>query len=110
MADSEYATVVGFVQFDVDEREVNGQTIRDITVKTPGTEGKLVRVTVWPEYAGVDIERGDFVAADGTVTVREHNGKEYTNLNAKSLAVIPGAAKAERGVVQKPAKKIARSF
>lgn len=109
MADRQYATALGFVQFDVDERDVNGQVVRDVTIRTPGTApdgGKLLRVTLWPEFAAESVEKGDFIAVDGTVDVRQVGDKTYVNMNASSLAIIEAAEKLNREVVsRKPAKK-----
>src|SRR3954471_14506534 len=106
MADKTYATAVGFVQFKVEERDVNGQTVRDVTIRTPGTDGKLIRITLWPEYAAQEVALGDFIAVDGDVTTREHEGKTYVNMNASKLVVFEGATRLEREVVsRKPASK-----
>ena len=103
MSDVVYASAVGFIQFDPQEREVNGQTVRDITIKTPGEAGKLIRITVWPEWA-VDLNKGDFVAVDGKLTVGAYKGRDgeerqSIQLSTSSLVVVPGAKRAERGVV-----------
>lgn len=112
MADKQYATALGFVQFDVDERDVNGQTVRDVTIRTPGTPstggGVLIRVTLWPEFAATEVTKGDFIAVDGTVDVREVGGKSYVNMNAKELAVTVPAKKLTREVVAR--KGIASKF
>lgn len=91
MAD-QYRTVTGFVQFDVNEREANGQDVRDFLVQQAGGEGANIRVTVWPEFAGVAIAKGDFVAASGKLTKNTVKGKTYLNLSARDLVVFPGAA------------------
>lgn len=91
MADT-YRTVTGFVQFDVNEREANGQDVRDFVVQQAGGDGVNIRVTVWPEFADVSISKGDFVAASGKLTKNTSKGKTYLNLSARDLVVIPGAA------------------
>lgn len=91
MADAVYRTVTGFVQFDPNEREANGQDVRDILVQQAGGEGVNIRVTVWPEFAGMEIRKGDFVAISGKLTKNTAKGKTYLNLSAKDLVVIPGA-------------------
>lgn len=85
MADKQYATAVGFVQFDVTEREANGQTVRDATIRTPGTDGSLIRITLWPDFDEAGVEKGDFIAVDGSVEVREVDGKTYVNMNPNKL-------------------------
>ena len=103
---AEYATAAGFVQFDIDERDVGDQTVRDVTIRTLGAEGKLVKITVWPEFDEAVIERGDFVAADGEFQTRQVGDKTYLNLNAKKLAVTPQVQRAgrETEVVNKKTK------
>ncbi len=101
---AEYATAIGFVQFDVDERDVSGQTVRDVTIRTPGADGKLVRVTVWPEFSDTAIEKGDFVAVDGVFEARTVGDKTYLNMSAKSLLVQKSASKADPEVANKPKK------
>lgn len=94
MADNKqtYVTVVGFVQFDPNEREYDGGQLRDISVKPPGDPDKLIRVTLWPEWEDVPVERGDFVAADGLFsrdTYQANDGTKKTSLqiSAKKLNV-----------------------
>ena len=102
MADKEYKTVTGFVQFDVETAEVNNQEIRRVTVQAAGSEGPLVTVTVWPEFDNIEINKGDFLAANGTFEAREgKGGKVFLNLSASRLVVLPGADKSEAGVVKK---------
>lgn len=90
MAD-QYRTVTGFVQFEPNEREANGQQVRQILVQQAGGEGANIRVTLWPEFEGVSVEKGDFVAASGKLTKNTVKGTTYLNLSARELVVIPGA-------------------
>jgi len=108
MADRTYATLVGIVQQFGDqpvvrEREVSGQTVREFTVKSTkvGEDGKqnLVRISLWPEWAPVDIQAGAGIIAEGTLSSNESKGVTYFNLNPKTLCVIAPATKAERTVV-----------
>ena len=107
MADKTYATAEGFIQFPVESRDVNGQTVRDATIRTPGTAptgGKLIKVTLWSEFESSDIQKGDWIAVDGTVEVREVGDKTYVNMNVKELVIQKGEPKASREVVsRKPA-------
>jgi hypothetical protein len=90
LSDTLYRTVSGFVQFDVNERDVNGRTVRDFLVQQTGSEGKNIRVTLWPEFADVAIEKGDLVFATGKFTTPNIKGKTYLNLSANRIAVVPG--------------------
>lgn len=108
----QYVTAVGFVQFDPQDREANGKSVRDIVIKTPGGDGKNIRITVWPEIAGADvIEKGDFIAVDGgftSSTYQAQDGSQKTSLqiSAFNLAVLGKAlARADREVVQGAATK-----
>jgi hypothetical protein len=102
VADKEYRTVAGFVQFDVESAEVNNQTIRRAVVQATGSEGTLVTVTLWPEFEDVEIEKGDFVVANGSFEARDgKNGKTYLNLSAFRLIVQKPVEKGEPDVVKK---------
>lgn len=111
---SEYAVAMGFVQFDPKDKEVNGQAVRDITIKAAGSQ-KLIGITLWPEYAGVEVKKGDFVAVDGkfssSLGQKKSTGEtvEYISISPYALVVTPQAEKAERKVVQKAAAPAADS-
>jgi hypothetical protein len=117
---AEYATVVGFVQFPVTDRQLDsGETVFDVTVRPAGVDAPLVRITIWPELAealeaeGVQVEEGDFVAFDGQYSERtgqkQDGGKTtYRNVNAKKVTVSKGITAAPREVVNKSTSK--RSF
>lgn len=106
---ADYATAVGFVQFPVNERDANGKEVRDVTIRTPGTPeaggGALIRITVWPDLADVDVNEGDFVAVDGKVEVRVVDGKTYINMSASKLAVLSGAVSLDTGEREVVGKK-----
>ncbi len=102
MADSSYGTIAGFVQFDPNTREYNGQDIVDVVVRSIAS-GENVRCTVWPEF-NVEIERGDFIAADGKVktnTYKDKTGTERTgkNLSVTNILVLSPVAKTPSEVV-----------
>lgn len=108
MADVQYVTAEGFIQFDPQERDANGQTVVDATIKTPGTEGILVRVTIWPELQSVELKRGDWIAVDGKLQIGSFTDKagaarQSVQISATALAVVPGVPRAEREVVNQPA-------
>lgn len=108
---ADYATAVGFIQFPVEDRELpSGQEVRDVTIRTLGLDAPLVRITVWPEFADVELDEGDFIAVDGEYTERtaQNKGGEnrtYRNMSAKRLAVVTKAEKAETEVVNKKKSK-----
>lgn len=106
---ADFATAVGFIQFPVNEREANGEQVRDVTIRTPGTDGTLVRVTLWPAFDEAEVVEGDFIAVDGKLNVREVEGKTYVNIDANKLHWkghdFIASRETARSVVKKPAKK-----
>lgn len=97
----------GFIQKFGDKdaittRDVNGQTVRDFTIKVFGSQ-KLVRITVWPEFKDVEITPGSVVFVDGKFRQSEgQNGRVFYSIDAKDLVVIPGSPRADREVVNQP--------
>lgn len=110
---ADYATALGFIQFDPVTREANGQTVVDYTIKAPGAEGQLIRVTVWPELQ-VDAKRGDFLAADGKLTIssyeKDGERRQSIQISAKSLIVLPGVTAAAREVVNKGSQNASKDL
>lgn len=114
MAEAQYASAEGFVQFEPVEREANSQTVMDYTIKTPGTDGVLIRVTVWPELQGADIQKGDWIAVDGKLNIGSFTGRDgetrqSIQISATALAVVKAVPRAERQVVNKGSSKKASS-
>lgn len=112
MAEKEFKSVGGFVQFEVDERPVSNQTVRDVTIRHLGAEGPLIRITVWPEHDDTEIDRGDLIFVDGPYeerVVQTDNGKTtYRNMSATNLVVLSSAPKAEKKVANKKPKASAK--
>lgn len=85
--EKKYASVVGFVQFDPEEKVVSGQNILNFSVRAVGFIGQpLVQVTLWSEFEANfgDIYNGSFVAVDGRYTL---NQGKYHNISASKLFV-----------------------
>lgn len=105
MSAATYATVIGFVQEFPGKDAVTAKnlegigTVYEFMVRAVGFTGQpLVKITVWPEYAGSvgKIGKGTFVAADGKYTQNAVGDKTYHNLSASSgLVVVSGEVKAE---------------
>lgn len=98
-----YKVVAGRVQFDPKPGQAGGKQIRKIALKVVGGDSTLVNVTLWPEYADLEINRGDFVMIDGKFSTRvglNQQGEETTfyDLTISDIAVIPAAPKKEREV------------
>lgn len=101
MAESKkYVTAVGFVQFEPNEREVNGKDIVDILIKTPGGDGKNIRVTVWPELLlSEPIRKGDFVAVDGSFSTspyQDSSGVKQPGLQISAYTLNVNGKRIER--------------
>lgn len=93
MAESEkiYGSAAGFIQFDIDEREYNDGVIRDATIRSLAT-GDLLRISFFPDFEDIPLERGDFIAVDGSIVERtveddEGNERTFVNFTAKRLFV-----------------------
>lgn len=99
---AEYKAFAGFIQFDPNERETpGGQKLRDVVIQPIGYGAKeipSVRVTIWPEFDGVELAKGDFIATQGKFTTANVKGKTYFNLSASQVAVIAAADKADAEV------------
>ena len=105
MADATYVTAVGFVQFEPVEREANGKAVTEFVIKTPGGDGKNIRVTVWPETQLGPVAIGDFIAVDGKFSssvYQAQDGTEKTSLQISAGYVAKlgeAAAREDREVV-----------
>ncbi len=77
----------------------SGQVVHGFTIKTPTQ--KYISVSLFEEYAAVadQIKEGYGVMVEGSYTSNMSNGKEYHNVSALRLVVIPCVARAERDVV-----------
>lgn len=95
----QYKPILGFVQFDVNERDAGSQKVRDFVIQ-PGGSGDVpaLRVTLWPEYGHVDVEKGDLVVVEGQVKTNVSNGKTYFNLSPTKLKVFKSETKLTDGV------------
>ena len=86
MSDKQFATVAGIVQFEVETREANGKELREATIRAIGS-GKMVRITLWDQFEDLEVEKGDFIVADGEAKQNTKDGKTYNNLNAYRVYV-----------------------
>jgi single-stranded DNA-binding protein len=116
MAAKEFKGAGGFVQFPVEERDVNGQTVRDVTIRALGSDGAYIRITVWEEWADLDIDEGDLVFIDGPFEAREGQTREgekrvYLNMStSKSLKVFKSDTPSSTGVTKKESTSKAKAF
>lgn len=95
-----YVTAVGFVQFDPQERDANGKQVLDLVIKTPGGDGRQLRITVWPELIlSEPILKGDFLAVDGAFsssTYQDKEGKQRTSLQISAYSLNVNGKRIER--------------
>lgn len=95
MADS-YRDLTGVVAFDPAERDVNGKTVLNISVRTVGVkdQSQLVSCTLWPSHKALfgTIEKGDILYVQGKYSVKagEKDGQpvRYHNLSITGIAKI----------------------
>lgn len=115
-SDAIYGSVAGFIQFDIEEREYNDGIIRDATIRSLAS-GDLRRISFFPDFEDVPLERGDFIAVDGKIDEREVVGDDgevrvYVNITAKRLFVgetfgvaAPKVEKKAAGSSSRPKRK-----
>jgi hypothetical protein len=117
MSDKSYGVVIGTVQFPPKrDREVNGQTVCDVTIKAANlpvdAQGrqKLVSITIWPEFAHAwqNAKKGDYIVADGEIRTssggQNDDGSPKTYINWSPSAIFLGSSevRAPRDTVQAP--------
>jgi len=114
VSDVQYVTALGFVQFEPVERDANGKQITEFVIKTPGGDGKNIRVTVWPETTLGPVVIGDFIAVDGkftSSTYQAQDGSTKTSLQISASYIAKlgeSAPREDREVVKGAAKGEAR--
>ena len=96
---SEYITVAGLVQFDPRTRQAGDKTVRDVVIRAIGSN-KNFSITVWPEKAGVAINKGDFLVVDGKHSQSVGQNKDgeqvtYNNMSATTLFRLAGQGTTE---------------
>lgn len=89
--DTLFGSASGFIQFDVEEREWNDGIIRDATIRSLAS-GDLLRISFFPDFEEVPLERGDFIAVDGKIQIRdvEVDGETRTYVNMTARRVFRG--------------------
>lgn len=106
LAEKEYVTVAGFVQFDPKERDLDdGRQVRDVVIRAIGSQ-EQIRITLWDQFEEVEIDKGDFIVADGSVTTREVDGTVYYNVSASRIYLgSPVEAKERETTTSKSTRK-----
>lgn len=92
-SDKVYKTVHGFVAFEPNQKEVNGQQVRTIVVQASGLgkAGVDTHITVWPDFDGISLTQGDCVTVSGSYNVNRATNDEgvervFHNISATRLA------------------------
>ena len=95
MADKQYRTVTGVIQFDPKDGDANGKPVRNITVQQAGFGPTAVRVsaTVWPSHSHIELRKGTVVAIEGEYRPNKSQKEDgtpvtYHNLSVSRLAVL----------------------
>lgn len=94
--DKQYRTIYGVIQFDPRDGEAAGQPVRNITVRQTGVHEKEavnVSATLWEQFAGVAVERGDVVVLEGSYQTKAGKDKNdnpvtYHNLSVNGICVL----------------------
>lgn len=94
MAESQFRTLHGVVQFDPREGNAGGKPVRNITIRTSGVKEQSMKVgaTLWPSHAHVAVEKGDEVTLEGkfsrnTGTNAQGEPVTYNNLSVVGIRV-----------------------
>lgn len=92
-----HATVIGNLGRDGELRSVNGKAVLNFSVGTKG-RGKdgattWVRCAMWgarAEKVAQYMTKGTKVAAVGSLSTREHDGKTYVEIDVQELELLGG--------------------
>lgn len=102
MSEVKYRTFIGIVAFDPDEREVAGQTVRNVVLNQTGLKEQAQRIsaTLWPSHAGVKVGKGDVVILEGKYSTNQGkdgsgNPRTFHNVGVSRILVL---GKADEGV------------
>lgn len=89
MAENQYRTLIGVVQFDPREGQAGGKDVRNITVRTGGVKEQSLRVgaTLWPSHAHVEVGKGDFVVLEGKFSRNEGTNGQGEKVTYNNLSV-----------------------
>lgn len=101
MAEGQFITLLGSIEFDPQERKVQDKDVTDVTVRSAATQKKF-RCTIWPNLSGfaATLAKGQIVALVGKAssnTVDGDNGPvTYNNLSVFSGAVLGTLTEGEK--------------
>lgn len=95
MAESQFRTIAGVVQFDPRDGTAGGKTVRNITVRAAGVKEQSLKIgaTLWPSHGHVAVEKGDFVVIEGKFSRNKGTNKDgeeviYNNMSVTNILVL----------------------
>lgn len=107
MAEKQYRTVIGIVQFDPKDGEAAGKPVRNIVIRQAGFKEQSVNVyvTVWPSHEDIEINRGDVLLVEGTYSqgkgqAQDGSPRVYHNISATRIAKLGVAVEGRRPEVE----------
>lgn len=92
MAEGDFVTVVGSVEFPPEQRTVQSKNVLDVTIRS--TSGKKVRATIWPNLSEYfdKVEKGQLVSFKGKGTKNTVDGDNgpvtYNNLSVAEILIL----------------------
>lgn len=95
MAESQFRTIAGVVQFEPRDGTAGGKEVRNITVRATGVKEQSMKIgaTLWPSHAHVEVDKGDFVVIEGKFTRNKGTNKDgeevvYNNMSVTNILVL----------------------
>lgn len=104
MAEKQYRTVFGIVQFDPKDGEAAGKPIRNVVIRQVGFQQQAVKVyiTIWPSHEDVEVARGDILIVEGSYTRGKGTDKDtgeeivYHNISASKIGKLGSVSDGKR--------------
>jgi hypothetical protein len=95
LAESQFRTIAGVVQFEPREGSAAGKEVRNLTVRATGVKEQSLKVgaTLWPSHAHIAVDKGDFVVIEGKFTRNNGTNKDgeavvYNNMSVTNILVL----------------------
>lgn len=100
MAEGKYVSKIVIVQFPPEEREVQDQTVRSVSVRCTATQAKI-NMTVWANLKDVEIAEGDVLAVEGKASQATKTGDDgetrtYNNLSVNGIGHVARLTKVKK--------------
>jgi hypothetical protein len=100
VAEGKYVSKLVVVQFDPEEREVQEQKVRSVSVRCTATQAKI-NATVWSNFKDVPIAKHDVLVLEGkasqvTKTGDDGETRTYNNLSVNGIRNLGALAVAKK--------------